>query len=105
VFDSFSYTTYRRRRKLELEKLWNNHEKRMSELEDSVKKKVSNVVSRGLEMDKEISSNQGRVEKLRELITSYTLKCSGKQEDGEVKGATKGKRKTVHRRQKLKGLK
>ena len=85
-----------RRRRLELNKIRKSHEVEMGKLEEMVKKKVSNLDSRSLEIDAEILSHQGRIEKLRDLISDYVLKVSGKQE--EDKKSKKVMKKQASRR-------
>ncbi len=88
-----------RRRRLELNKVRKSHEVEMGELEEMVKKKVSNLDSRSLEIDADILSHQGRIEELRDLISEYVLKVSGKQEEDEK--SKKVMKKASRRRQKF----
>ena len=49
----------------------------MNKLEENVKQLISNLGHKAEHMDSEIMRHQSRVEKFRELITSYTLKEAG----------------------------
>ena len=63
----------------------------MRDLEDNVKTKISHLTNRGSETEKDILVYQERVEKLRELITSYTLK--GSKNENESRDMKRANRK------------
>jgi len=58
---------------LEVQKVRRGHQQRLGDLEKDVKLSISGLDHKMAEVEKEIETHQGRVEKLRELITTYAL--------------------------------